>query len=60
VDFYSYRHAGQIASVSRTFENPYPAQWQTIHVDGVRCDRVRIVVKSHFGSGAAIAEVKVE
>jgi hypothetical protein len=27
---------------------------------GVECDRVRIVVTSHFGPGAALAEVRVE
>jgi hypothetical protein len=58
VDFY--RHADAIGSVSRTFEKPYPAQWQTIQAGGMRCDRIRIVVKSHFGAAAAIAEVKVE
>jgi hypothetical protein len=58
VDFYS--HASAIAGQSRTFDKQYPAQWQTIQVGGVRCDRVRIAVKSHYGSGAAIAEVKVE
>jgi hypothetical protein len=55
-----YRRADQIGSVNGTFEKPYPAEWQTVDARRMRCDLIRIVIKSHFGAGAAIAEVKVE
>lgn len=53
-------HRKSIASVAKSFDVQYPAQWLTIDTGGIRCDTVRITVKSHYGSGAAIAEVTVD
>lgn len=47
------------ATSARTFKQQHPAQWQTYDVGGIRCDRIRIVITEHYGSGAAIAEVEV-
>jgi hypothetical protein len=60
VDFYSHRNVTAIATMTKTFDAQVPAQWQTIDAGGIRCDRVRITVKSHYGSGAAIADVTVD
>ena len=58
VDFYD--RDDSFAGVGKVFDRQYPAQWQTVDVGAIRCDRVRIVVKSHYGVGAAIAEVRIE
>jgi hypothetical protein len=44
----------------QTFELQTPAQWITFDVAGLKCDRVRVEVLSHYGSTAAIAEVEVK
>jgi hypothetical protein len=45
---------------NRTFDVQTPAQWVTYEVDGLRCDRVRIEILSHYGAGGALAEVEVK
>jgi hypothetical protein len=45
---------------NRTFPRQHPAEWQTINVRGITCDRILINISSHYGEGAAIAEVTVD
>jgi hypothetical protein len=47
------------ATATRTFSQQHPAQWQTYDVGRMPCDRIRLVITQHHGSGAAIAEVQV-
>lgn len=59
VDLYS--RGNLVEGVTKRFDTQSSgAQWQTIDAGGIRCDRVRITVKSHYGSGAAIAEVTLD
>jgi hypothetical protein len=43
----------------RAFEAQYPPQLMQFDVDGILCDRIRVVIASHYGVGGAIAEVNV-
>jgi hypothetical protein len=58
VDFYD--HQDGHPTSTRKFERQRPAQWQTIDVAGLRCDRIIITITSHYGSGAALAEVEID
>ncbi len=55
-----FEKADSRSSAPLTWKTEHPPQWQTADVGGNTCDRIRIVVTSHFGPGAAIAEVEVE
>jgi hypothetical protein len=46
-------------TASHEFEHQAPAEWKEFSVTDMFCDRIRIVVVSHYGTGAAIAEVEV-
>jgi hypothetical protein len=35
-------------------------EWKTFDTFGVRCDRIRIDIKSHHGNGAGLAEIELE
>jgi hypothetical protein len=58
--FEFYLHNEQRSTGHKSFGSAYPPEWISFDAGGVRCDRIRIVVTSHFGAGAALAEVKVE
>jgi len=55
-----YDGATEYPTSKKTFDRQHPAEWQTIDFGGLECDRIRIVVESHYGAGAAIAEVQVD
>jgi hypothetical protein len=57
VDFYD--HGNSHPTTPKTFGEQHPAQWITYDVGGLTCDRIRIVITQHYGSGAAIAEVEI-
>ncbi len=58
VDFYNGNESH--ATSPRTFKQQHPAQWQTYDLGGIKCDRIRIVITEHYGSGAAVSEVEVK
>jgi hypothetical protein len=49
-----------ISSGHKAFGASYPAEWISFDAGGIRCDRVRVVVTSHFGGGAALAEARID
>jgi hypothetical protein len=56
-----FEHQDSRGTVSgRTFHRQVPAEWQTIDVRGITCDRILIDISSHYGEGAAIAEVTLD
>jgi hypothetical protein len=56
-----YEHQDSRGTVSgRTFHRQHPAEWQTIDVRGITCDRILINISSHYDEGAAIAEVSLD
>jgi hypothetical protein len=54
-----YLHGERAGTAQHEFDTQYPAQWKEFSVSDLLCDRIRILVVSHFGTGAAIAEVEV-
>jgi hypothetical protein len=48
------------SSGHKSFGAAYPPEWLSFDAGGVRCDRIRILITTHFGSGGALAEAQVE
>jgi hypothetical protein len=48
------------SSGHKSFDAGYPAEWLSFDAGSVRCDRVRIVITSHFGNGGALAEAQID
>jgi hypothetical protein len=48
------------SSGTKQFTGPYPAEWIRFDTAGVKADRVRVVIVSHFGNGGALAEVRLD